>query len=208
MTTLAAVSGPAIDAKALSPLAAVVVGSIVVLMASLARAALVQRVVVPALAAVSLLAAIGLAIWVWEPGPMRPLVAGAVVFDTLTLVLVLIVGAAGLATIVLSLKAHALSEAGAGEYMTLLLGSIAGMILLGGAANLVTFFLGLELLSIPLYVLCATELRRRESLESGLKYLVIGSLGSATLLYGLALVYGATGATDFSAIARALDGSV
>jgi NADH-quinone oxidoreductase subunit N len=208
VTTLAAVSGPAIDAKALSPLAAVVVGSIVVLMASLARAALVQRVVVPALAAVSLLAAIGLAIWVWEPGPMRPLVAGAVVFDTLTLVLVLIVGAAGLATIVLSLKAHALSEAGAGEYMTLLLGSIAGMILLGGAANLVTFFLGLELLSIPLYVLCATELRRRESLESGLKYLVIGSLGSATLLYGLALVYGATGATDFSAIARALDGSV
>ncbi len=203
-TTLAAVSGPAIDAKALSPLVAVVVGTIVVLMASLARAALVQRVVVPALAAVSLLAAIGLAIWTWNPGPTKPLVAGAVVFDTLTLVLVLIVAAAGLATIALSLKAHALSEAGPGEYMTLLLGSIAGMILLGGAANLVTFFLGLELLSIPLYVLCATELRRRESLESGLKYLVIGSLGSATLLYGLALVYGATGATDFSAISRAV----
>ena len=50
-----------------------------------------------------------------------------------------------------------------------------------------TLFLGLELLSIPLYVLCATELRREHSLESGLKYLIIGSVGSATLLYGLAL---------------------
>ena len=57
---------------------------------------------------------------------------------------------------------------------------------------------GLELLSIPLYVLCAAEVRRATPLEAGLKYLVIGSVGSATLLYGLALIYGATGATDFS----------
>ena len=64
-------------------------------------------------------------------------------------------------------------------------------------------FLGLELLSIPLYVLCATEMRRATSLESGLKYLIIGSVGSATLLYGLAFIYGATGSTDFSGIARA-----
>ncbi len=56
----------------------------------------------------------------------------------------------------------------------------------------------LELLSIPLYVLCATEMRREHSLESGLKYLIIGSVGSATLLYGIALLYGATGATDFA----------
>ncbi|MFL6625997.1 MAG: proton-conducting transporter membrane subunit, partial [Vitreoscilla sp.] len=52
------------------------------------------------------------------------------------------------------------------------------------------------LLSIPLYVLCASRIRREGSLEAGLKYLIIGSLGSATLLYGLALVYGATGSTD------------
>ena len=57
-----------------------------------------------------------------------------------------------------------------------------------------TLFIGFELLSIPLYVLCATELHRRTSLEAGLKYLVVGSVGSATLLYGLALIYGATGA--------------
>jgi NADH-quinone oxidoreductase subunit N len=66
-------------------------------------------------------------------------------------------------------------------------------------------FIGFELLSIPLYVLCATRMRREHSLESGLKYLIIGSVGSATLLYGLALLYGATGSTDFSVIARAVD---
>jgi NADH-quinone oxidoreductase subunit N len=61
---------------------------------------------------------------------------------------------------------------------------------------------------VPLYVLCATEMRRATSLESGLKYLIIGSIGSATLLYGLAFVYGATGSTDFGAIAHAVDGGV
>ena len=71
------------------------------------------------------------------------------------------------------------------------------MVVLVGAQNLVTLFLGLELLSIPLYVLCATEMRRERSLESGLKYLIIGSVGSATFLYGLAFLYGATGSTDF-----------
>ncbi len=70
--------------------------------------------------------------------------------------------------------------------------------------NLITLFIGFELLSIPLYVLCASEFRREVSLESGLKYLVIGSVGSATLVYGLAMVYGATGSTDFSGIARAI----
>jgi len=72
------------------------------------------------------------------------------------------------------------------------------------AQNLITLFLGIELLSIPLYILCASETRREGSLESGLKYLVVGSVGSATLVYGLALVYGATGATDYAAIGAAM----
>ncbi|MGH3992434.1 MAG: NADH-quinone oxidoreductase subunit N, partial [Pseudonocardiaceae bacterium] len=88
----------------------------------------------------------------------------------------------------------------------LLLGSITGMVVLAQASNLITLFVGIELLSIPLYVLCATELRRRTSLESGLKYLVIGSVGSATLLYGLALIYGAAGSVQFDRIASALAG--
>jgi NADH-quinone oxidoreductase subunit N len=85
-----------------------------------------------------------------------------------------------------------------------MLGSLAGMAVLVSAQNLITLFVGIEVLSIPLYVLCATEARRASSLESGLKYLIVGSVGSATLLYGLALIYGATGSTDFATIARAI----
>jgi len=80
------------------------------------------------------------------------------------------------------------------------------MVILVAAQNLVVLFLGFELLSIPLYVLCATHMRREQSLESGLKYLVIGSFGSAILLYGLAMVYGATGSTDYAGIAAAAAG--
>ena len=75
------------------------------------------------------------------------------------------------------------------------------MVLLAQAENLVTFFVAIETLSIPLYILCATNLRREGSLESGLKYLIVGSLGSATLLYGMAFLYGGTGSTDFAGIA-------
>ncbi len=124
--------------------------------------------------------------------------------DDLSLVLNLAFIAAAMAAVLLSLRERAADEAGHGEYHALLLAAVAGMFVLVGAQNLVTLFLGIELLSIPLYVLCATNLRSEASLESGLKYLIIGSVGSATLLYGLALIYGATGSTDFSGIAAAL----
>ena len=78
------------------------------------------------------------------------------------------------------------------------------MTLLAQASNLVTFFVAIETLSIPLYILCATNLRREGSLESGLKYLIVGSLGSATLLYGMAFLYGGTGSTDFAGIASGI----
>ncbi len=116
--------------------------------------------------------------------------------------MVLIAG--GACAVLLAWRSLAAREAAHGEFHALLLTSIGGMSLLASAQNTVALFVGLELLSIPLYVLCATEMRREHSLESGLKYLIVGSVGSATLLYGLAMIYGATGATDFSAIAGAL----
>jgi NADH-quinone oxidoreductase subunit N len=79
---------------------------------------------------------------------------------------------------------------------------------LAGAENLITLFIGIELLSIPLYVLCASRVKHERSLESGLKYLVIGSVGSATLLYGLALIYGATGTTSMNGIVVAIGSTI
>jgi NADH-quinone oxidoreductase subunit N len=204
MIPLGAVEAPEIDYEALSPLMALVGGSIVVLMAGLLRGSFVQRALVPALTAVTLVTAIGLTVWVWEPGEQQPIIEGSLTVDTLALGLSVLFYVAGLVCVALSVRDVAPREAGRGEYHALLLGSIAGMVVLAQASDLIALFVGLELLSIPLYVLCATELRRSTSLEAGLKYLVIGSVGSATLLYGLALVYGATGAMQFDAIASAI----
>ena len=110
----------------------------------------------------------------------------------------MIFAVSAIAAVVLSVRDAAPRSAGQGEYNSLILFSVLGMAILVSAQNLVTLFVGFELLSIPLYVLCASEFRREGSLESGLKYLVIGSVGSATLVYGLALVYGATGSTQFA----------
>ena len=201
---LADIQAPVIDYKELSPLMATVGGSIVVLMVGLFRGRAVQTLLVPALTKISLLTAMGLTIWIWEPGVRTPILEGSLTVDTLALGIAMLVYVAGLVCVALSWRAEAAREAGHGEYHSMLLGSISGMVLLAQASDLITVFVGLELLSIPLYVLCATELRRRTSLEAGLKYLVIGSVGSATLLYGLALIYGATGAMQFDSIASAL----
>jgi NADH-quinone oxidoreductase subunit N len=193
------VKGPHIDWAAISPLVALTVGACVVLMAGLLRPAFVRNVLVPLLTVVTLAVAVGLGVWQWDDHKL--VVAGALAIDNLTLALTMVFAAGALAATLLSTRSLAAAEAGHGEYHALLLVSVLGMVVLAGAANLVMLFIGFELLSIPLYVLCATELRREHSLESGLKYLIIGSLGSAVLLYGLAMLYGATGSTDFAAIA-------
>ena len=194
--------------KGMSPLFAVLGGSVVVLMVGLLRARVAQRVVVPVLAIASLLAAIGLTIWIWQPGDSRPIVAGALSIDTLALGISVLFYVAGIATILLSLRSDAIRQTGSGEYASLLLGSIGGMVLLAGAENLVTLFVGIELLSIPLYILCGSRVLKERSLEAGIKYLIVGSVGSATLLYGLALIYGAAGSTDLSTIGRNIGDTV
>ncbi len=90
-----------------------------------------------------------------------------------------------------------------GEYYALLAAAGAGMLFFVSAENLMTLFLGLEWFSIALYVLTALDTHRKESLEAGLKYLIVGSFGSAILLFGSALTYGATGEIGFNAIREA-----
>jgi NADH-quinone oxidoreductase subunit N len=94
-----------------------------------------------------------------------------------------------------------------GEYYALVLLATSGMILLVSAVDLIAVFLGIELLSIPIYVLAGFDRRKLRSNESALKYFLVGSFASAILLYGMALLYGATGSTDFAAIRKAFDPS-
>jgi NADH-quinone oxidoreductase subunit N len=194
--------GPHVDWAGLSPIVALLGGAVVVLLGGLLRGRWARQVAVPILSIAALAAAAGLSIWQW--GEQQDLIAGALRSDELALALNVIFCVAGIATVLLSWRAVAPREAAHGEYHALILTAAAGMAVLAAAQNTVTVFLGYELLSIPLYVLCATEMRRATSLESGLKYLIVGSVGSATLLYGLAMLYGATGSTDFAGTARAI----
>ena len=93
-----------------------------------------------------------------------------------------------------------------GEYYVMILLSSAGMMLMVQAYNLIVFFLALELLSIPLYVLAGFARPRADSEESALKYFLLGSFASAFFLYGAALVYGGSGATSLPEILAAAQG--
>ena len=88
-----------------------------------------------------------------------------------------------------------------GEYYFLLLSSVFGLLLIGNANDFLTMFLGIETLSIALYVLCGYMKEWKLSHESALKYVFMGALATAFFLYGIALVYGAVGTTTFPSLA-------
>jgi len=90
-----------------------------------------------------------------------------------------------------------------GEYYSLMLLSITGMMLMTQASNLIIVFLALELLSIPLYVLAAFARQKIESEEAGLKYFLLGAFSGGFVVYGIALVFGATGSTSLQGIVTA-----
>jgi NADH-quinone oxidoreductase subunit N len=94
-----------------------------------------------------------------------------------------------------------------GEYYTLLLFSIIGMMLMAQANDLIIVFIALELLSLPLYVLAAFDRKRVESEEAGIKYFLLGAFSTGFVVYGIALVYGATGTTNLTGIAAAVSTS-
>ncbi len=193
---------PNIDWAGLSPLLALLGGSLVVLLAGLLRPRAARAQAVPLLTVVAFAVSIGCTLWQWDE--RGSLIENALSLDPLTLTVTLIVCVTGIAATLLAWRDDAAREIAHGEFFALLLMSAAGMVVLAAAQNLVSTFVGLELLSLPLYILCAAHLRRASSLESGLKYLIIGSVGSATLLYGFALLYGATGTTDYAQIAQQL----
>ena len=136
--------GPHIDWAGLSPLLALLGAATLVLLIGLLRPRAVREVLVPLLALAGFLAAIGLGIW--QYGEQKDLVAGALRLDDLTIVLSFVFSAGGAAAVLLSWRAVAPREAAHGEYFALMLTSAAGMWVLVAAQNLVTLFLGLELL--------------------------------------------------------------
>ncbi len=140
------------------------------------------------------------------PGPLR-VIGGAMVVDHFTVFVTLAICVSVL-LVSLILDDYLRREGFDGpEWYVLMLLSASGGIILAAANDLIVAFLGLEILSIAVYVLAALQLRRTESQEAGFKYFVLGALSSAIFLYGIAMIYGAVGSTNYDAIANALGGS-
>jgi len=138
-----------------------------------------------------------------ETDQPRILIAESFTRDRLGALAAIVIAGAGALTVLVSWGEQRRDHAG--EYYALLAAAGAGMAFFVTAGNLMTLFLGLEWFSIALYILCALDTHRETSLEAGLKYLIVGGFGSAILLFGSALVYGATGELGFSEIAAAGD---
>jgi len=119
-------------------------------------------------------------------------------FSTFISALLLVSGLLGIALAHGYVKRMGLER---GEYYTLLLFSVSGMMLMAQAADLIVIFLALELLSIPLYVLAAFARTNAESEEAGIKYFLLGAFATGFVVYGTALVFGATGTTSLVGIA-------
>lgn len=94
-----------------------------------------------------------------------------------------------------------------GEFLALLLFAMTGMMLLAAALNLIVIFLAIELLSLSLYILSGFDRSHPRSQESGFKYFLLGSFSSAFLIYGMAMIYGATGSTSLTRIVNCVGGN-
>jgi NADH-quinone oxidoreductase subunit N len=105
-------------------------------------------------------------------------------------------------TILISIKYLENETMQHGEYFALVLFATLGMMIMASGTELITIFLGIELMSISLYVLAGYTRTRKISNESALKYFLLGSFATGFLLYGIALIYGSTGTTDIKAISK------
>jgi len=140
---------------------------------------------------------------VWLPAGPHTMFGGSFLVDDYArfLKMLTLVGSAG--ALVLSLDYLTLERQQKFEYGALFLLATLGMLMLISASDLIALYLGLELMSLPLYVIAASNRESLRSTEAGLKYFVLGALSSGMLLYGASLIYGFTGTVNFAGIAKA-----
>ncbi|HPQ70811.1 MAG TPA: NADH-quinone oxidoreductase subunit N [bacterium] len=129
--------------------------------------------------------------------------AGMIVLDRFALFAMGVLCTAGALSVLSAWNYLTTVDEDHGEYYVLLLGAVFGGMVMVGAADLLMIFIGLEIMSISLYVLCGFLRRRDESGESALKYFLLGAFATGFLLYGVALLFGATGSTHLADIAGA-----
>jgi len=160
----------------------------------------------PATVALAALLAGGLAVTVARDA-RRALFDGMFVHDGFTVFFTLLLCSIGAVAVLLSWDYVKRTRINHGEYYALLLCATLGMIVMAASNDLITIFLGLELMSLSLYVLVGFRRGSLESNEAALKYFLLGAFASGFLLYGIALLYGATGTTSLPGMAAFLTAS-
>ena len=200
---IAAVPRPPVDWFAISPSLILLIAAGACLMVAVLVPQAARRATAAATTAAGFVGALVAAILLYDRTPVGISVyADTVRRDRFFALAAIILALVGLVAVLVSYTEH--RHGHVAEYYALLATAAAGMMFLTQANSLLTLFLGLEWFSISLYILCAIDYRRERSLEAGLKYLIVGGFGSAVLLFGSALVYGATGKLTFDGIAEAV----
>ncbi len=202
------ISTPSVNWLAISPEIALVAAGVVIVMlrSVLRRRALTTPLcLVVAIAGVAAAGAVEYRLWhLIRHHHAMTTIAGMVRVDLFGVFLGVVVLAATIMALLLSVAYLHRERLEAPEYLALVLLSASGMLAMTTANDLVVVFLALEVLSIPLYVLAAFDRRRLTSQEAGMKYFILGAFSSAIFLYGVALTYGATGTTSLTGIASFL----
>jgi NADH-quinone oxidoreductase subunit N len=190
------------DLYQIAPITALAVALLVVVVADLVapprlRPRVAALLSIMGLAVAGVLAGVRLA-----QGGGGPAYSGFASGDSFALYLDVLFACLGVMTIVVAQAYLTRTGLLTAEFHVLALASVIGMMVLSSATSLVSLFLGLELLSVALYVATAYNRRQTRGQEAATKYLMIGGFASAFLLYGMALVYGATGTTQLAEIAK------
>jgi len=194
---------PHVDWFALAPVLVLLGGSAIALLSAVLVPAVVRKQFAAIIAFLAFAGSLATAVMLDVRSPHAVALVGDAMFrDRWGALAQVILGGCGAVAVLISYREGWRFEHVA-EYYALLLAAGAGMAFFVEAGNLMTLFLGLEWFSIALYILCAIDIDLIGSLEAGLKYLVIGAVGSATLLFGSALVYGVTGELSFDKIGAA-----
>ncbi len=186
-------SVPDLNIRIIAPALIVSISAIVVLLAELVTPRAYKRWL-GLVSIVGLLIAAIAAIGLWDSNASA--FRGMIAADNFGLFLTVTILTGAAISMLLSIDFVNARDVAHGEYYVLLLASVAGMIVMTTATDLIVIFLGLELLSLPLYILAAFYRNDKNSLEAGMKYFLLGAFSSAFFLYGIALVYGAIGTTS------------
>src|SRR5499425_2261839 len=204
---------PVINWSLILPEIIVCVAAVVVMLVD-AFAHPLQRWITGGLSLIGLLAAAAATIWLWTSGQTAgDAFSHMIVLDELRLGFTLVFLLVSILTVLISTVWAQGEQLPAGEFHSLLLFATVGMMLMAAGGDLVIIFLGLEILSIATYVLAGFRRTDVRSNEASLKYFILGSFSSAFLLYGIALIYGATltsgglGTTNIAEVAQLLGDS-